>query len=663
MTLPEVVMPRFLLRSVAQYALILCLVSANSGAATIYVDRANTSGPWDGTPEFPFATISDGSAAAGNDGEIRVAEGEYRENVRLTRGQLLVGGYDQDWAGSNPDEHVTAIISVSLIDPVVVLATRSIIDGFTLTSSDAYYSSAGILAEECQGFAVRSCRIGPVRGYGGIGPGVAVTGISIKRCSPGTLGARIERTVISGLTGGGGGPSPDIHWGDGEDGGAATGITVAESDNIEILQTVISNIAGGNGGAGSYSGHGGDGGLTIGIDSRSSTSLVIDGCVIERINGGHGGFRGGAAGMAIGALILDDPAPAVEDTVVRYCQGGLGGDLTFDNDPVAGGHAAGIAVVAADAPSLFNLLIYHITGGNCGLISDTATAAGGSVWGLIVHAPEPALNVSTISGCIGGRGAPGGGAIGLELKVQTTDFIRHLVITGVLGGAPSSGGAPGEGKGIYYKYSGGIIDYCNIWGNSVDFSGCEPGPACLSADPLLLDDGRCPPFFLAHSAAGQPADSPCIDAGAAEASEVFHGEERTTRTDGVGDSETVDLGFHAGAGVPLLAEYCSQPGVVSLSLPDSFDFKPYDWFALDVGLCRTDGTALRSHWLAAVIEVAGIYYIYTFGPLDLPPGLTTERLFQFAWPPGAQEPNDVSFYAALIDDAGTLYGQMMTLRL
>ncbi len=68
------------------------------------------------------------------------------------------------------------------------------------------------------------------------------------------------------------------------------------------------------------------------------------------------------------------------------------------------------------------------------------------------------------------------------------------------------------------------------------------GDGNISEDPLFIDiSGR--DFHLSHVAAGQGEDSPCIDAGSDTASNLGL-DARTTRTDGVTDSGTVDLGYH-----------------------------------------------------------------------------------------------------------------------
>jgi hypothetical protein len=65
------------------------------------------------------------------------------------------------------------------------------------------------------------------------------------------------------------------------------------------------------------------------------------------------------------------------------------------------------------------------------------------------------------------------------------------------------------------------------------------GPGMIDADPLFVS-GSLGSYYLSQLAAGQPVDSPCVDAGN-PASEMIEG---TTRTDNVPDSGVVDMGFH-----------------------------------------------------------------------------------------------------------------------
>ncbi|MBI2393331.1 MAG: hypothetical protein HYV09_27355 [Deltaproteobacteria bacterium] len=61
------------------------------GAGTVYVDAAYTGAASDGTADRPFATIQAGIDAAKVDGLVAVAEGTYREDLRIKRPLRLFG--------------------------------------------------------------------------------------------------------------------------------------------------------------------------------------------------------------------------------------------------------------------------------------------------------------------------------------------------------------------------------------------------------------------------------------------------------------------------------------------------------------------------------------------------------------------------------------------
>jgi hypothetical protein len=93
------------------------------------------------------------------------------------------------------------------------------------------------------------------------------------------------------------------------------------------------------------------------------------------------------------------------------------------------------------------------------------------------------------------------------------------------------------------------ISYSNVKGGKasvhVDPNGTlNWGWGMIDANPLFVQ-GPNGFFYLSQVAAGQPADSPCVDAGAGPASN-YGMDIYWTRTDGVTDSGIVDMGFHYG---------------------------------------------------------------------------------------------------------------------
>ncbi len=123
----------------------------------------------------------------------------------------------------------------------------------------------------------------------------------------------------------------------------------------------------------------------------------------------------------------------------------------------------------------------------------------------------------------------------------------------------SATGSFGGGGGALYA-CGGTITNCVVWGNDApthpelgdcgnavityscirDWAG--GGEGNISDDPLFVE-GPLGDYYLSCTAAGQAADSPCIDAGSGTAESVGL-DKFTTRTDGVPDAGMVDIGYH-----------------------------------------------------------------------------------------------------------------------
>jgi hypothetical protein len=107
----------------------------------------------------------------------------------------------------------------------------------------------------------------------------------------------------------------------------------------------------------------------------------------------------------------------------------------------------------------------------------------------------------------------------------------------------------GRGGGLASDSIAMVFDHNDVWQNSPDnYYGCAAGPSALSADPLFA----VAPFgdyCLSQTAAGQPDDSPCLDAGDSllgtspvDLDSLIH--TWTTRTDSVPDMRLIDIGYH-----------------------------------------------------------------------------------------------------------------------
>jgi nitrous oxidase accessory protein NosD len=103
-----------------------------------------------------------------------------------------------------------------------------------------------------------------------------------------------------------------------------------------------------------------------------------------------------------------------------------------------------------------------------------------------------------------------------------------------------------NGHGIYALDEGSApsVEYCDVWNNAAgEFGGgASPGTGCITLDPLY-SVGYSGHHYISQIAAGQPVNSPCLNAGGSMASALGL-DQYTTRTDHGLDIELVDMGYH-----------------------------------------------------------------------------------------------------------------------
>ena len=138
-----------------------------------------------------------------------------------------------------------------------------------------------------------------------------------------------------------------------------------------------------------------------------------------------------------------------------------------------------------------------------------------------------------------------------------------------------------------------VITNCILWGNGDDLEGCsaiysciqtnDPGPGNISDDPLFrtgpLSGGIYGSYYLSQMNAGQLVDSPCLDAGTGLAVDLGL-DSYTTRTDSIGDTDVVDMGYHYPDSGPyneyqLISNVLSGNGDIDPSYPAGFDYKEF----------------------------------------------------------------------------------------
>jgi parallel beta-helix repeat protein len=112
-------------------------ISGVSKGGVIYVDDDNASGPWDGTPEYPYQHIYEGIAAASFGDTVFVVNGTYYENVLVNKTIDLAG-----------EDNSNTIIDAGNTGVVVHIKADSVnVRGFTIRNSGSGYPDAGILVD------------------------------------------------------------------------------------------------------------------------------------------------------------------------------------------------------------------------------------------------------------------------------------------------------------------------------------------------------------------------------------------------------------------------------------------------------------------------------------------------------------------------------------
>lgn len=550
---------------------ILCLVIFGWSVvsrADVYVNDDNTTGPWEGTQEYPFATIQEGINAALTDSVVNVATGMYTESIVVSTGLTLLGGWADDWSERDWESHVSHVYFDQpppyMLD-AVVLNSNCRFDGFHLTFLNAF-NEAAIHAQNVANLRIENIRILKVLGFMDSithSAGVA-TGILLENCGSEDAGIIIRQVEIKNVHGGAG-ANGEFHSGaDGYSGEPGYGIILQWCSAVTIEDIWIHDITGGFGGAADprASGMGGSGAAADGIAIALCSNVEISRCLIEVVKGGRGGAgkeisnAGGQGGTASGLTLLGVDGIDMMNVTIRYITGGTGGSSQETHgsgaDGGIGANGRAIDVTGGHDIYLFNSLIHSIRGGDGGFGYSGGDA--GDAVGIRVDSEQPEIRQVTVAYCYGGTGGDryaadpgsGGDSVGLDVGDSAIDAMGGVLVCRGWGGQPGKGlqrSIPGFSTGTL-STSAVSLQYVNSWGHDVNYSGCLPGIGSFSLDPLFAEKPGWQPFFLSSQTAGQLVDSPCIDAIPEDPSGLYPGDHYTTQTDLNADSILLDMGYH-----------------------------------------------------------------------------------------------------------------------
>ena len=475
-----------------QYGLLVLLnliLSVPGICADYYVNDDNTSGPWLGTMDLPFQTITDGLSVAQAGDDIHIAEGLYFELLNVTSGIAMHGGYRNDW------EELAPFSYLSVVDGGGGEAAITLNDSGSVNGMVVENAQIGITSNIGIAFTVQNCWIRSCAGHDGEDasienpPGTGASSYGIK-----ITGADITifNNLIENIVGGNGGSGQgDVYtYYSGASGGSAWGISLEVSSytaTFSVTGNRIFAIRGGHGGlagaGGESSLNGGDGGSATGIDcALFNLNNTITGNIIESVISGDGGNsqwghmiggNGGNAGNAWGIKGSNISPCDLQTNMLTMIIGGNGGDggssgdFPGSGDPGNGGlagNATGVSITDSQFCSIFNHLITNIQGGNGGDGGDTMAlpscgvgAGGGSATAILLDSIGSTMINCTVYHISGGSGGAGGMAYGYPVSKQSQDSYPSSTATGTPTATPTfmpgvqccgSGGAGGAACGV-----------------------------------------------------------------------------------------------------------------------------------------------------------------------------------------------------------------------
>ncbi|MCD4652346.1 right-handed parallel beta-helix repeat-containing protein, partial [bacterium] len=259
------------------------------------------------------------------------------------------------------------------------------------------------------------------------------------------------------------------------------------------------------------------------FENSENNSSILSGFTIK--NGNSGNSDGGG-------IYCFSASPTIVNCIIKDC-------VTNDS-------GGGIYCVYS-SPAILDCIV---TGNS----ASTTYGAGGGIcceWG----------SSAIIKNCIINDNMSGFLAGGIHCHEDSNPTIINCTI---------SGNTSGSGGGICGRHDDPVITNCIIWENTPDeifisiagtpivtysnikqSSGTYPGTGNINAEPLFVT-GTSGGYYLSQTAAGQSANSPCVDSGNNQAQNICFNtiegtvcmNDLTTRTDSITDNTTVDMGYH-----------------------------------------------------------------------------------------------------------------------
>ncbi|MHC4498684.1 MAG: right-handed parallel beta-helix repeat-containing protein, partial [Planctomycetota bacterium] len=294
-------------------------------------------------------------------------------------------------------------------------------------------------------------------------------------------------------------------------------------------------------------------------------------------------LRGNRAVPAAGIFDPNDPNIPVDPNNFQETLGAGGGIFTFDANALivdcsltnndANSSGGGIFITGSEKVDVRNCLI---TG-------NTANRDGGGIsanW----HSEPNLVNCTIVGNLVTGDGFATGYGGGFSCNYGTFATIVDSIIWGnvaVPGDTRDNGDQifVGTGFALDPRPSTLNVSFSDIegWQDPGIADWIDPNAVFVDVGSFLNwdfnsnideDPSFTAGFYLSQIASGQPVDSPAVDVGSADANDPTVGlGTYTTRTDGVGDANAVDMGFHHQRGLTqfrltvIVIEDPNDPGI------------------------------------------------------------------------------------------------------
>ena len=248
--------------------------------------------------------------------------------------------------------------------------------------------------------------------------------------------------------------------------------------------------------------------------NNETSAATVEGITIKRGNAGTLYYGG--------AIECEEASPTISNCIITNNKAAFGGAIDCFNDA---------------SPVIEN----------CIITNNSSTYAGGAIECSSESKPQ-------IINCLIAKNTAAGSYGG---AIDCYYFSLPVIINCTIADNTGSGGF----GGVYASDgSNPTIRNSILWNNSDDIYGpttvtysCiqdnDAGTGNIHTDPLFRT-GSLGNYYLSQIAAGQLADSNCVDATIDSVGDIFIGGIFTTRTDNAGDANNVDMGFHYRGGGP-----------------------------------------------------------------------------------------------------------------